>query len=138
MSSNQNNGMNTRISVNNNVITCELMDKESLISSCRVNITRTTWTISSWYTAKDKKNNGYGKHVLRTAMQHAYGKTDCPDKIEYIWNGANQYVYDWMEKHFEPISRCPLAVQKYTSCDDWESHIYILNVEKVLEYFGIV
>lgn len=138
MLSNQNDGMDTKISVNNNGITCELMDTKSLISSCRINITGATWTISSWYTTKDKKNNGYGKHVLRAAMQHAYCKTGCPDKIEYIWNGANQYVYDWMEKHFEPISRCPLAVQKYASSDDWESHIYILNVEKVLKYFGIV
>lgn len=137
MSSNQNNGMNINVSVNNDSIVCELMDKNTCISSCRINITEKTWTISSWYTAKDQKHNGYGKYVLQTAIQNAYSKTGCPDKVEYIWNGANQYVYDWMSKHFEPVSRCPLAVQKYTSSDDWESHIYILNVEKVLDYFGI-
>lgn len=135
MSSNQNNGMN--ISVDNDSIICELMDENTCISSCRINITGKTWTISSWYTAKNRKHNGYGKHVLQTAVQNAYSKTGRPDKVEYIWNGANQYVYDWMSKHFEPVSRCPLAVQKYASCDDWESHIYILNVEKVLNYFGI-
>lgn len=137
MSSNQNNGMSINVSVNNDSIICELMDKNTCVSSCRINITEKTWTISSWYTAKDQKHNGYGKHVLQTAMQNAYFKTGRPDKVEYIWNGANQYVYDWMSKHFEPVSRCPLAVQKYASCDDWESHIYILNVEKVLNYFGI-
>lgn len=137
MSSNQNNGMNTRMSVNSDSITCDIMDKNTCISSCRINITGKAWTISSWYTAKGQKRNGYGRHVLQTAMQNAYAKTGYPDKIEYIWNGANQYVYDWMSKHFEPVSRCPLAVQKYASGDDWESHIYILNVEKVLRYFEI-
>ena len=63
--------------------------------------------------------------------------TSKPDKIEYIWNGANQYVYDWMTHHFDPISKCPIAVQKYASEDDWDSHVYILNVEKVLKYFEI-
>lgn len=137
MLSSQNNGMDVKVSMDNSSITCELMDKDTCVSSCRINITGKTWTISSWYTAKDRKHNGYGKHVLQTAMQNAYAETGHPDKVEYIWNGANQYVYDWMSKHFEPVSKCPLAVQKYTSGDDWESHIYILNVEKVLNYFEI-
>lgn len=137
MLSSQNNGMNTKVSMSDDSVTCQLMDKDTCISSCRINITGKTWTVSSWYTAKDRKHNGYGKHVLQTAMQNAYARTGHPDKVEYIWNGANQYVYDWMSKHFEPVSKCPLAVQKYASGDDWESHIYILNVEKVLNYFEI-
>lgn len=137
MLSSQNNGINTKVSMSDDSVTCQLMDKDTCISSCRINITGKTWTISSQYTAKDRKHNGYGKHVLQTAIQNAYAKTGHPDKVEYIWNGANQYVYDWMSKHFEPVSKCPLAVQKYASGDDWESHIYILNVEKVLNYFEI-
>lgn len=137
MLSSQNNGIDVKVSMGDDSITCQLMDKDTCISSCRINITGKTWTISSWYTAKDRKHNGYGKHVLQTAIQNAYAKTGHPDKVEYIWNGANQYVYDWMSKHFEPVSKCPLAVQKYASGDDWESHIYILNVEKVLNYFEI-
>ena len=61
----------------------------------------------------------------------------APDTVEYIWNGANQYVFDWLEENFGALSKCPIAVQKYASDDDWKSHIYILNREKFLKYFGV-
>lgn len=129
--------MDIRIKSDTNSVTCETIIENNIACSCRVNFTGNTWTISSWYTAKNHKHHGIGKKTLQTALQKVYDMTSKPDKIEYIWNGANQYVYDWMIHHFDPISKCPIAVQKYASEDDWDSHVYILNVEKVLQYFEI-
>ena len=129
--------MDIRIKSDTNSVTCETILENNIACSCRVNFTDNTWTISSWYTAKNHKHQGIGKKTLQAALQKIYDITSKPDKIEYIWNGANQYVYDWMAHHFDPISKCPIAVQKYASEDDWDSHGYILNVEKVLKYFEI-
>ena len=129
--------MDIRIKSDTNSITCETIIENDIACSCQVNFTGNTWTISSWYTSKNYKHQGIGKKTLQTALVKVYSITSKPDKIEYIWNGANQYVYDWMIHHFDPISKCPIAVQKYASEDDWDSHVYILNVEKVLKYFEI-
>lgn len=129
--------MDIRIKTDTNSVTCETIIENNIACYCRVNFAGDTWTISSWYTSKNYKRQGIGKKTLQTALAKVYSMTSKPDKIEYIWNGANQYVYEWMIHHFDPISKCPIAVQKYASEDDWDSHVYILNVEKVLQYFEI-
>ena len=129
--------MDIRIKSDTNSVACKTIIENNIVCSCQVNFTDNTWTISSWYTTKNHKHQGIGKKTLQAALQKVYDMTSKPDKIEYIWNGANQYVYDWMTHHFDPIYKCPIAVQKYASEDDWDSHIYILNVEKVLQYFEI-
>ena len=129
--------MDIRIKTDTNSVTCETIIENNIACYCRVNFAGDTWTISSWYTSKNYKRQGIGKKTLQTALAKVYNMTSKPDKIEYIWNGANQYVYDWMIHHFDPISKCPIAVQKYASEDDWDSHVYMLNVEKVLKYFEI-
>ena len=92
------------------------------------------------FAAKDKagNNKGYGKATLKACLDEIYKKHGLPKRIEYIWNGTNSYVLDWLNKHFGAISKCPIAVQKYASEDDWDSHIYILNKDKFLNYFEIV
>ena len=57
-----------------------------------------------------------------------------PQYFEYVWNGQNQYVMDWLKEHFDPVCKLPLAVQKYSDADDWEAHIYKLNKQKVLDF----
>lgn len=106
-------------------------------SKISVNDNHNIWTISSWYAAHGSGHKGYGTLTLQSALQTIYDKFAEPVQIEYIWNGANQYVIDWLNRHFGAISKCPIAVQKYAADDDWESHIYILNKDKVLEYFNI-
>ena len=96
-----------------------------------------TWTISSWYTTDKHKHHGYGKLTLQECLKAISSVYGTPNTVEYIWNGANQYVFDWLEENFGALSKCPIAVQKYASDDDWESHIYILNREKFLRYFSI-
>ena len=82
-------------------------------------------------------HNGYGYKTMKHIVSNLCTKYGRPDKIRYIWNGANEYVMEWMKRHFTPVSLLPLAVQKYSEKDDWEAHIYILDRNKFLEYFGI-
>lgn len=96
------------------------------------------WTISSWYTKEEYKNKGIGKKTLAKIINHLYVVYGKPEKIEYVWNGTNEYVYDWMVKHFDAVCKCPIWVQKTQTEDDWESHVYVLDVDKVLEYFETI
>lgn len=126
------------INIANNSYRCNTLFNDFAVCKCQINKENNTWTISSWYTDKNYLNKGIGAKTLKYLLQHLYDKFGCPENIEYIWNGANQYVYDWIEKNFDAISKCPLAVQKTQCEDDWNSHIYHLNVKKVLKYFTII
>ena len=97
-----------------------------------------TWIISAWYIDKKYQNRGYGKVLLQKSLLILSVQNPIPQNIEYIWNGANQYVMDWLEVNFNPISKCPLAIRKNNMDDDWSSHIYILNRDAVLKYFDII
>lgn len=96
------------------------------------------WTITAWYTNEAFKNQGIGKKTLGTLIETLFQIYGQPKKIDYIWNGQNEYVYEWMARHFDAVCNCPLVVQKMQAEDDWLSHIYTLNVSKVLDYFGLV
>ena len=124
-----------------NMCITQMLDKSSNIKICECKISVTNqnvWTISSWYTTEGYKHKGYGKITLQACVDYLKTILDLPIRIEYIWNGANEYVFDWLNTNFGAISRCPIAVQKYASDDDWESHIYVLNREKFLRYFNLV
>ncbi|MCR5249238.1 MAG: hypothetical protein K6E50_01380 [Lachnospiraceae bacterium] len=114
----------------------DLTDK---LCECKIDVdpATKTWTISSWYTTEKHKHHGYGKLTLQECLNAISAVCGMPDTVEYIWNGANQYVFDWLEENFGALSKCPIAVQKYASDDDWESHIYVLNREKFLQYFSL-
>lgn len=96
------------------------------------------WTITAWYTKEGYMNKGYGTQLMRHTVEKMYEWYGRPRAIEYVWNGANQYVYDWLEKHFDPVCKCPLAVLKTQNDDEWDAHIYVLNTDKFLEYFGVL
>ena len=114
-------------------------DHTDKLCECKIDVSpeTKTWTISSWYTTDGHKHHGYGKLTLQECLDSISEVYGVPDRVEYIWNGANQYVFDWLEENFGAISKCPIAVQKYATDDDWESHIYILNREKFLDYFHL-
>lgn len=107
------------------------------VCKCQINVDENTWTISSWYTVPRYGNKGFGTKTLKELLEVVYSKTGRPERIEYIWNGANSYVYDWLERNFGALSKCPIAIQKTQSDDDWDSHIYYLNVQKTLDYFDL-
>lgn len=123
---------------NNNAFKCIAKLKSEEICKCQINVSNSTWTISSWYTDKKHLNKGIGTKTLKHLLKYLYKVFGTPKCVEYIWNGANEYVYEWMENNFGAISKCPIAVQKTQSDDDWSSHIYCLNVEKVIKYFELI
>lgn len=119
----------------NNVYKCIAKYKDTEVCKCQISANKALWTISSWYTHKDFLNQGIGTKTLKFLVAFLYNKFGTPQSIEYIWNGTNYYVYEWIESKFDAISTCPIAVQKTQCEDDWSSHIYNLNVKKVIEYF---
>lgn len=121
-------------------VECEALLRYKSICSCKVNFNaeEKIWTIASWFTNEDMQGQGIGKETLANVLLLLYQKNGTPEEIKYIWNGMNSYVLEWMERHFDAKCSCPIAVQKKMPDDDWESHIYNLNVKKTLEYFGIV
>lgn len=108
------------------------------VGRCVINIKdEKTWEISSWYVDSDYQNMGIGRKLLGECLLDAKEKYGIPDNIDYIWNGTNHYVYDWLTKNFDPVVATPISVLKYQQEDDWLSHIYHLNTEKVLKYFKL-
>lgn len=105
------------------------------VCTCKITLSDKQWSIVSWYTDKAHMHKGYGFKTMKAAVGFLLAY-DEPDKIRYIWNGANEYVMDWMKRHFTPVSMLPLAVQKYSEADSWEAHIYVLDKNKFLQYFG--
>lgn len=93
-------------------------------------------SISSWFTCEKYMNNGAGKATLKEAILYVIDLYGRPSKIEYAWNGENEYVGEWLQK-FDAECNCPIAVQKTQADDDWDSHVYDLNVEKFLVYMGV-
>lgn len=96
------------------------------------------WTISSWYTKKGYGNHGIGRASMKELLDYMFQTYGSPKKIQYIWNGANAYVMDFLEENFDAVCNCPIAVQKTQAEDDWDSHMYTLNKDKVLSYFHVL
>ena len=107
------------------------------VCKCKVNVDKNKWTVAEWFTSSKYKSLGFGKKTLRTCLETLLSQGGYPDKVEYVWNGENEYVLTWMEKNFDAKCTCPRAVQKYASDDDWTSHVYELDVEMFFNYFEI-
>lgn len=118
-------------------ISAKAMENGKVVGICHMDSTKNAWTISSWYVDTDYQGRGIGTSLLQGSLQCLNEWIGEPSKIKYIWNGQNEYVMDWLNKHFSPISDCPIAVQKTQAEDDWASHMYTLNKDSVLEYFDI-
>ena len=108
-------------------------------SHCRITTDRNKkrFIITDWQTAAESRHKGFGKRALRSAIKQAIRTKGHPDSIGYVWNGQNSYVFDWLEKNFDARCTCPIAVLKNNADDDPESHIYELDVAKVLDYFNL-
>jgi hypothetical protein len=117
----------------------KLYNDKELLCECKVAYSNRTWVISSWYTNKAWLHKGFGFITLQHVLQQLMKTQGQPDEIRYIWNQANQYVMDWLEAHFSPVSLVPIEIQKITQNEDsWDAHIYILDKQKVLDYFQII
>ena len=119
---------------------CITNEQGIVLSYCRIHKksqTDNTWIISSWFTKEEYQNKGLGSQVFCKTIRKMYSLFGKPDAIQYIWNGQNNYVYEWLEKHFDAKCNCPLAVQKTQAEDDWDSHVYNLDKTKVLQFCKI-
>lgn len=114
-----------------------LKDEKNEVSKCVMSADKSNWRISAWYTKEECFGQGLGKKCMKELVHHIYSILGRPECIEYIWNGQNDYVYEWMERHFSPVSKCPIIVQKYQAEDDWDSHVYKLDVNAFLKYFEV-
>ncbi len=119
--------------------TCKQIIGDIEVCTCEISINKVTntWNINAWYTKEGFKNKGYGKATMHKLLAHCIEKYGEPNIIQYTWNGTNAYVMNWLERCFDAICTCPIAIQKTQSEDDWDSHIYELNKEKVLVYFKL-
>lgn len=128
---------NVTINTKTGVVKCETSYHGDSVCKLQINMAEnnTFWTISSWYTEKGYCHNGIGKTCMKACMSDLRELFGEPKKIQYIWNGVNEYVIEFLTEHFDAVCNCPIAVQKTQTDDDWESHMYTLNKDKVLEYF---
>lgn len=122
-------------------VTCGLSVEDGTnVCECKVyfNKQESTLVISSWFTKKEFTNQGLGKATMKHIIGYCINEYGMPTSVKYIWNGTNHYVLEWLQNHFDAVCCCPIAVQKNNADDDWSSHIYELNRDKVLEYFGLL
>ena len=111
-------------------------DDYEIISRCKINYNQKVWSISEWFTASKYQHQGNGFMVLRYALHSLRITEVLPRQIYYIWNGQNEYVHEWFNKRFSPMCLLPIEYQMGAE-DDWRAHIYNLDKDKFLEYFGV-
>lgn len=125
--------------ISRNQIRCNISENDVVISVCILSVDpgSGTWNVTFWNTRDGYKHKGYGKESMKLVLYKAVEIYGFPEIMQYTWNGDNQYVLEWMEKHFDAECICPLAVQKTQPDDDRESHIYVLDRKKVSAYFSL-
>lgn len=116
---------------------CDMMYGDDVVSRCQINVQNDVWTIAEWFTTAKYQHHGYGTVLLKHLLGEIRKECELPGGFEYIWNGTNQYVYDWLNENFGALSKCPIAVLKVANDDDWLSHVYMLNREKFITYFNL-
>lgn len=119
------------------VSTASIIENNIPIARCLVYASddkHSVWKISIWKVREDMQRRGYGKKLLKAALEQLRSRVGIPTEVIYLWNGSNQYVMDWMMRHFEPVCMGDIAAIKYQADDDWESHMYKLNVKLLFKY----
>lgn len=120
-------------------LSCRMFtDAGQEVCVCGISIGRqlNEWDITEWHTEEGFKHKGLGKATMQAALRACRERYGMPSGILYTWNGANAYVMDWLEKNFDARCTCPVAMQKNQCDDDWSSHIYRLDMDKVFRFFG--
>lgn len=119
--------------IDNRGIKVLLKEDDVAISECKITVTNNIWNITEWFTTKGYMNQGYGKLAMKDAVNSLYEAYGMPEQIRYTWNGANEYVFQWLERHFNPVPLNPPIID--SECDSWEDHIYILDKVKLINFF---
>ncbi len=119
---------------NNVYTTTAFLNNKDAVCECKISADTSRWVISSWFTMDGYKHNGYGSLTLKACVKEILQNKIYPNTIEYVWNGKNKYVLDWLITHFHAVCNCPVAVRKYATDDDWESYIYTLDQSEFMKY----
>lgn len=106
-------------------------------ASASVDMFEYSVNIRSWFTQDGYKNHGYGRETMRRLLLHVKYLLSRIDIATYTWNGTNEYVLNFIQNRLGAVCICPIAIQKKCPDDDWSSHIYNLDINKVVEYFRI-
>ncbi len=128
------------IETRNDHVTCKLsVDGIEDVCTCEISVDAKEgkWEITSWFTRDGFKKKGLGKDAMYNVLHFCKSQYGVPSVIQYVWNGANTYVMDWLEKNFDAVCTCPIVVLKTQPGDSPDAHIYELNKDKVLKYFGL-
>ena len=118
----------------------EYFIKNKPIGKCKIDTYKNKWSITEWFVDHDFQNMGVGRRMMRALLKHLSKIYGLPQKVEYIWNGTNRYVMDWLEDNFDAKCIELPAVLKQTEEsgeDTVLSHVYDLNVAKIIEYFEL-
>lgn len=131
--------MRYEITDTNNHVMCKLITDAGEICKCEISVNPSIceWNITSWFTESGFKGKGFGKATMKRTLEYCIAEYGIPADIQYTWNGANAYVLEWLENNFDAVCTCPIAIQKTEAGDTWDSHIYELNLKKVLRKFEI-
>lgn len=113
------------------------LNEEICQCTCYTNDKGKEWVITKWFVNPGHQHKRYGFEILQKALSELTTRYGSPRKITYIWNGVNNYVLEWLQKRFDAECLCPLVILKTQAEDNWESHVYQLNKEKVLTYFEL-
>lgn len=116
---------------------CVVVNGEDVVCTATISISGESLTISEWMTDKGWRNKGIGRNALKAILSKIKQMGHSITSVSYNWNGVNAYVLDWLTRNFDAECKCPISVRKYSSDDDKDSHIYLLNTEKFMRYFNI-
>ena len=109
-------------------------DENIKVCKCKISFSNNIWCISEWFTVSGYQHQGYGLQTLRHAFQYLLAEKGIPQEIRYFWNGANDYVMEWITKHFDARS---IETEPYLTAEQTrKSNIFVLDKEKVLHYLG--
>ena len=115
-------------------IRVQLKEDNIQICECRISLSNNIWSITEWFTSNEYKNKGYGTQTMKYTVQQLYDAYGMPEGIRYNWNCVNEYVLEWIIRHFDAKPLIP-EYERFTGEDTWDSHIYILNKNKFINYF---
>ena len=130
--------LNYKVFENGNWVDVMLIQNKLDIGHCKIDYDSDSLIITEWYINSEYRHRGLGRLLLDKTLKIVIQNLGyLPAKIEYIWNGKNEYVLDWLTKNFNAKDIGDLNQKKYSPADTWENHRYTLNRENFVKYFNL-
>lgn len=107
------------------------------IGRCTITVKKNQLTISEWYVSDWFSNRGIGRELLTFLIKYSIGDVGDLKEVLYIWNGANEYVYDWLVRNFNAEVNLSIQEQKNSYDDTKDGHFYKLDIDMFKDYFDI-